>query len=69
MKQVPFDKAIFNDFFTYPKANLKYKFGRMKDLTNFVDLVSRMLEYIPEKRITALEALNHPFFKDVAGKK
>jgi len=26
------------------------------------DLVSKLLVYIPDKRLTAKEALNHPFF-------
>lgn len=46
----------------------------MKDLDNFLDLltynvvilISGMLQYNPEKRITANDALKHPFFKDVA---
>ena len=29
-----------------------------------IDLISRMLEYDPKKRITAAEALNHKYFKD-----
>ena len=28
------------------------------------DLLERCLEVVPNKRITAEEALNHPFFKD-----
>jgi serine/threonine protein kinase len=29
-----------------------------------IDLIARMIEYDPKKRITAAEALNHPYFKD-----
>lgn len=31
---------------------------------NFIDLVCRMLVYDPDKRITATEILNHPYFKN-----
>ena len=34
---------------------------------NGVDLLSKMLQYDPARRITANEALKHPFFFDVAG--
>ncbi|KAJ1675850.1 negative regulator of the PHO system [Spiromyces aspiralis] len=30
-----------------------------------LDLIKRMLEYVPEKRITAEEALRHPYFSDL----
>jgi len=30
-----------------------------------VDLIKSMWEYVPEKRISAIEALKHPFFKDL----
>jgi cyclin-dependent kinase len=33
-----------------------------------VDLLSRMLQYDPAKRITAQEALEHPFFHDMLGR-
>jgi serine/threonine protein kinase len=29
-----------------------------------LDLLERMLEYDPSKRITAAEALEHPYFKE-----
>jgi serine/threonine protein kinase len=32
-----------------------------------IDLVSKMLAYIPEQRISAEEALKHPFFDSAAG--
>lgn len=30
-----------------------------------IDLISKMLVFDPSKRITAKEALNHPFFDDM----
>jgi serine/threonine protein kinase len=30
-----------------------------------VDLLGKMFEYIPEKRISATEALTHPFFDEI----
>jgi len=32
---------------------------------NAIDLLNRMLELYPEKRITAEEALRHPFFDEI----
>ena len=36
-----------------------------KDVKNAADLISKMLEWIPKKRISCQEALKHPFFKDM----
>ena len=35
---------------------------------NGVDLLSKMLQYDPARRITAQEALEHPFFFDMRGR-
>ena len=35
---------------------------------NGVDLLQKMLRYAPEKRITAEQALEHPFFHDMTGR-
>jgi serine/threonine protein kinase len=43
------------DFFELLQTNDAY----------FVDLVSRMLQYNPKKRITTAEALRHPYFQTV----
>ena len=33
--------------------------------TEAIDLISRLLDFEPDKRITAREALDHPFFADI----
>eukprot|EP01138_Halocafeteria_seosinensis_P005917 gb/GECG01006049.1/.p1 GENE.gb/GECG01006049.1/~~gb/GECG01006049.1/.p1 ORF type:complete len:723 (+),score=111.69 gb/GECG01006049.1/:1-2169(+) len=35
----------------------------------FIDLIERMLDYDPKKRIKPMEALNHPFLRDEHGSK
>lgn len=68
-KMVPFDAKLFNDFKTYARPNISSEFSNsIKDIDNFLDLMYKMFEYIPSKRITATEALKHPFFKDVRDK-
>lgn len=64
-KIVPFDPKIFKEFKVYPKQDMRDKFYYIQDYDNLMDLYNRMLAYNPSKRITASEALNHPFFKDV----
>ena len=36
--------------------------------SNGVDLLQKMLRYAPEKRVTAEQALEHPFFHDMIGR-
>lgn len=68
-KMVPFDPKIFNDFKTYPRPDISAKFkATIQDMDNFLDLMYKMFEYIPSKRITTEEALKHPFFRDVRDK-
>jgi serine/threonine protein kinase len=33
-----------------------------------VDLLNKMLQYDPARRVTAQEALEHPFFRDMTGR-
>lgn len=40
-------------------------FSMVEDRKNFIDLLLKMFCYLPSKRITAKEALKHPFFKDI----
>ena len=45
--------------------NLNEMFSMVEDRENFIDLLLKMLAYLPEDRITAREALDHPFFADL----
>ena len=67
-RKVPFDCGMLNDIMQYKRINLKEYFSMVTDITNFEDLLLKMLQYIPERRITAREAMNHPFFDDVRSK-
>jgi len=62
---VPFDPKIFKEFKFYKRQTFKDKFYYIQDYENLMDLLLKMFAYIPSQRITAAEALNHPFFKDV----
>lgn len=66
-KKVPFDPKLFKEFPSMPKnTEENNKFARMfynfKDKKNLLDLLGKMFTYIPEERLTAKEALAHPFF-------
>ena len=67
-KKVPFDPKLFQEFGHYQPIDLSKKFYYVKDLENLMDLLARMFQYLPDRRITAAEALQHPFFKDVLKK-
>jgi cyclin-dependent kinase len=47
----------------YPPQNLKSLVRRLD--ANGIDLLSRMLQYDPAKRISAEQAMQHPYFKDL----
>ena len=66
-KRVPFDSKIFSEFKNIKGQNLKKKFSGVFENTTelFLDLLMKMLKFLPEKRITASKALTHPFFKDM----
>jgi glycogen synthase kinase 3 beta len=66
-QRVPFDPSLFDSFGKFKRVNLKELFRVVNDKNNFLDLLLKMLAYLPEKRITASEALKHPFFDDIEG--
>jgi len=55
------------DFVVYPAINPK-KMCRKLDNTGR-DLLNRMLQYDPQKRISAEDAMQHPYFKDLKKKR
>jgi cell division cycle 2-like protein len=60
--QLPMVKKIV--FTEYPYNNLRKRFGALLSETGF-ELLNRFLAYNPSRRITAADALNHDFFKEM----
>ncbi len=60
-----FDKEYFKDFKNYKSVDLRKMFSMIKDLDNLLDLLKKMFDYIPNRRISAEDAMKHPFFVDV----
>ncbi|KAI8885581.1 protein serine/threonine kinase [Backusella circina FSU 941] len=54
------------DFEIFPKISLETIVPKLDSLG--IDLLKRLLEYPPEKRITANDALQHPYFDDLRKK-
>ncbi|KAG0787972.1 hypothetical protein G6F17_001067 [Rhizopus arrhizus] len=54
------------DFEIFPKISLKTILPKLDELG--IDLLKRLLEYPPEKRITASDALQHPYFDELRKK-
>lgn len=61
--QLPCYQNVFPQWKANPKLNLHALLPSL-DQTG-VDLLSKLLQYCPRKRITALEALQHPWLSDV----
>ncbi|CAD8092363.1 unnamed protein product [Paramecium sonneborni] len=64
-KVVPFNGKLFKEFPNYERINLNKKFEHIDDKDLFIDLLSKLLKYIPEERITASQALKHQYFKEL----
>lgn len=47
----------------YKGKDLRKKFKNVVDYENFIDLFLKMMNYLPERRITAGEAFSHPYFQ------
>jgi non-specific serine/threonine protein kinase len=50
----------------YPAQPLKKICKRLDNIG--IDLLQRMLQFDPSKRISAQQAMNHPWFKDLKEK-
>lgn len=59
-----FDHSLFEEFKNYKPIDLKRYFTGIKEVDLLLDLLKKMFDYIPSRRITAREALKHPFFKE-----
>ena len=64
-KRVPFDPVLFDSFGIFKRVNLKELFKMVSDKSPFLDLLLKMLAFLPENRITAKEALSHPYFSSL----
>ncbi|CAD8186337.1 unnamed protein product [Paramecium octaurelia] len=64
-KVVPFDVKLFKEFPKYEPIDLEEKFEHVDDKDLFIDLLSKLLKYIPEERITASQALKHQYFSEI----
>lgn len=69
-EQVPFDRKLFNEFPVIPRdihtmARLYAMFDGVADKESLVNLLLRCFSYVPEHRITASQALQHPYFDDI----
>jgi len=62
---VHFDHSLFIEFKNYKPIDLKRMFVGIKDLDYLLDLLKKMFDFVPEKRISASDALKHPFFRDM----
>lgn len=65
--RVPYEITILSAFEDFDKEDLNVTFKMSKDKANMIDLLEKMLRYDPTQRITAKDALNHPYFDDVRG--
>ena len=47
MKRVPFEAELFKSFRGFEPINFWKKFSMIKDRENFLDLLAKLLEYLP----------------------
>lgn len=60
----PFDGKSFQEILTQNKqCNINFSNPKLKKFPYILDLLEKMLEVQPSKRISAKDALNHDFFK------
>ncbi|EGR30860.1 hypothetical protein IMG5_122170 [Ichthyophthirius multifiliis] len=52
-----------NNYAIFPKKNLRQFFSKFDDLA--FDLITQMIEFDPNQRISACKALNHPYFQEI----
>lgn len=66
-KRVPIKRNVYKKLteIEFDKVGLEEIFCMVVDYDDFENLLLRMLRYLPEERITAEEALKHPFFNSV----
>lgn len=71
-RRVPYDPKIFKEFESFPSggtsASFRERFVMSNDIENLMDLFSKILLYLPENRLTAEQAMSHPYFDEVRGK-
>lgn len=65
-KQVPYDSSLFKEFKNFRPVSIRDRFSYIKDIDDLVDLLLKMLQFQFCNRISAADALKHPFFADVA---
>ena len=65
----PFDGKSFHDILTQNKqCNINFNNPKLKKFPHILDLLQKMLEMNPDKRISAKDTLNHDFFTSMEDK-
>lgn len=64
IKPHPFNKVCDQDCVHGPSRAHIYQVFRKAD-NNVIDLISKLLEYTPTQRLSAIEAMAHPFFNEL----
>lgn len=64
-------KGMIDKLPSHPKpssAKLSKMFSCFRDRSNLIDLLEGMFKYNPSHRLTATQALKHPFFEELSSK-